>query len=508
MTNLYSYLESSTNSWLPSKTKTLNYTNLGKLSSSDDLGFLFFDTETTGLITKGDTTFSLRSENVKNQTYKQSVLKNLLSKYNLPEKSYWSVQNFVNEYTLEQERSNIGQDLDLNVELPQLYTKTNYSTPTEVLQSVASEYYTLVKSHLENPNWETELVEFYGVFYSLTGDTSQEKSEGSTLHQYWNPSKLSDEIVKLVHWNSEKELKAKTLNSSEKYERVVRFFERSLNSVSTLVVAGHNVVNFDLPLLLLVLYKHDFTLYNRFISVLRSTKLYVLDTRNLNSLFKVVTSKIRGFVEPKLKRQVTLQKLLNVRNPSQHTADGDVRALVEVFERLLVLYAVSQSETSTLRDVSVDVKKLVSAGVTKKLLLSYLKYGATSNVFKKVQPSTLQLLQYFVEKIRKEVQSVMENLPAVKNKDPQKLDRVVARLALTYFGTVQTESTVLNEKLKKRDVLPGRVRKFARGVGIEDANKFVRYFVKKKDMFLAQGKPLGYAIALAYKVSKRKFGVQ
>ena len=287
MKNLYSYLESSSNSWLPSKTKTLNYTNLGKLSSSDDLGFLFFDTETTGLITKGDTTFSLRSENVKNQKYKEGVLKNLLSKYNLPEKSYWSVQNFVNEYTLEQERSNVGQDLDLNVELPQLYTKTNYSTPTEVLQSVASEYYTLVKSHLENPNWETELVEFYGVFYSLTGDTSQEKSEGSTLHQYWNPSKLSDEISKLVHWSSEKELKAKALNSSEKYERVVRFFERSLNSVSTLVVAGHNVVNFDLPLLLLVLYKHDFTLYNRFISVLRSTKLYVLDTRNLNGLFKV-----------------------------------------------------------------------------------------------------------------------------------------------------------------------------------------------------------------------------
>lgn len=506
MTKLYKYLESTTTSWLPKKTKLLNYTNLSKVSHSEDLGFVFFDTETTGLISKGDTSFSLRSDTVPNQNFKQSVLKDLLLKYELPEKSYWSVSSFVNEYTLEKERSRLGKDVDLSVQLPTLYTKTKYTLPISTLNKLADEYYNLVLPKLSL--LETELVEFYGVFYSLRGDTGTEENNKSTLHHYWSPSQMSDEVSKLVHWSAEKELKAKALNVSEKYNSVVSFFEKSLSSVSTLVLAGHNVLNFDLPLLLLVLYKHDVTLYERFLGVLRSPKTYVLDTRKLDGLFKAVNSKLRGFVEPKQKRQVVLQKLLSVRNPAQHTADGDVRALVEVFERLLVLYAVSQSEVSSLRDVSGDVLQLVSNGVTKKQLLAYLKYGATHTSLKKLSEVSLNSLQSFVEKIRKEVQGVMENLPAVKNKDPKKLDAVVARLALTYFGSVQAESTVLYEKLKKRDKLPGRVRKFARGVGIEDVNAFVRYFVKKKNSFLEQGKPLGYAIALAYKVSKRKFGVQ
>ena len=42
---------------------------------------------------------------------------------------------------------------------------------------------------------------------------------------------------------------------------------------------------------------------------------------------------------------------------------------------------------------------------------------------------------------------------------------------------------------------------------VKDPSGFLKYFMKRKNEFLDRNYPIGYAIAMAYKISKLKFKV-
>lgn len=523
MKKFYSYLESvvSTEIGVTFSTKVLQYKDLSNVSKSQKVGLIFFDTETTGVISqKGNGKFSLTSVDLEWQnSYEKDVVVALMVKYGYnPKTEYYKVLNYIKSTEVDS-----NETLDLGTLLPKLYYK-NKVVESENLKKLVQEYYE-IKSELYSQDklkaysGSVELLEFYGVYYSSSNEAGDEAGD-EELHHYFSPTEeLTSQISNLVHWSKDKTLKASQLDSSSKYDSVLNLFNVALSKENVVVVAGHNVLQFDLPLLLLSAKKHDSsngtTYYEQLLSVLKNEKLYVFDTKNTKELLETVSKNVPKVDKVKNSKQVTLQNFLGVKNPLQHTAKGDVLALVDVFERLLVLYVLSKVHVSSLRNFEDEVRKLKVSPVA---VVSYVVDGNSSEIFKTLSEEERKSVQKVVDPMKKVVEEVTKKLGVVRNASSNALDTVLVNLVNNTLKEVSNESvTLYNEKkkarlkkagLKKGDKLPGMVRAFARNREVENVPQFVRYFMKRKNQFLDRGYPMGYAIAMAYKISKRKFKVK
>ena len=519
-----------------------NIQNLNILNSKD-ISFLFFDTETSGLISnKSSSIVSSQKSNPQWNSRKKKLLKELFIKYNISKQDENDVIIDVKRYVASLQANNKGTEINLKELLPELYAKEesedneNESEEKEDFKSlgihvpkykkIAQEYYDeFLKNKLQG---EVDLIEFYGILYGISYDNSTDNTE----HQFFSPTEeLTDEIKQLIHWNKEKEIKALNGTFVEKATSIIKLFKKGLTT-EKLIIAGHNILRFDIPLLLLYFKRLDqlnngeTTFFNDIIDILKNKKTYIFDTINLKNILVSIQQKIPYLSLEKNKKQVTLQNILGIKNINQHTAAGDVSALIEVFERIIILseFINNKSSINAMNDFIAFLEKMKIEGLTKDVVIGFLFKGKYSNLFAQLDKTTQQKIKIGISNIRNAVLNIINNIAIIKNKNKKIIDRILINIINNAMKIKkqkvkklkpikedyifeEVRNFVINEKLKKRDKLPGRVRKFAKRMEVKDVPGFLKYFIKTKNEFLAKDYPIGYAIAMAYKISKLKFKV-
>lgn len=516
--------------------KEIEPNNLIRLDilQSTQIGFLFFDTETTGLITqKTNNRVSSQKNNPEWGKIKKNILNNLLKGF--PKEQIDDARREVLKYVASQERLNSPKPTIVHLKklVPSLYGESlpeeeeidqnaeAYEISDAKLLKIAQEYY---KIFLENKfKGNVDLVEFYGTLYKAKLDLN----ETNELHSFTSPTEeLTDEIINLISWNNVKNNKAKKGTFQEKAASIIELFETGLKSNTKFIIAGHNIKNFDIPLLLLSFARLDevkgTTYKEQFAKILENKKTYIFDTIKLQDILKKL--EIPEISLPINKKQVTLQKFSGAKNPSQHSADGDVKTLIQAFERIIVLQILKDNETDLgSMKIFIDfLKKMKSEGLTKDPIIGYLFKGKYSNLFKNLDNNKQQEIEVAISKIRSAVLNIINDIAIIKNKNKKAIDQILINIINNTMGTKkqkkmkqikkdyvfeEVRNFVINEKLKKRDKLPGRVRKFAKRMEVKDVPGFLKYFIKTKNEFLDKDYPIGYAIAMAYKISKLKFKV-
>lgn len=515
-----------------------NIQNLNILQNKD-ISFLFFDTETSGLISnKSDSVVSSQKSNPQWNSKKKKLLKELFIKYNIPKQDQDDVIIDVKKYVASLQADNKGTEVNLKQLLPELYaddkSEENENEEKEDIKSlgvhipkykkIAQEYYDeFLKNKLQG---EVDLIEFYGALYGISYDNSNDNIQ----HQFFSPTEeLTDEIKNLIHWSKEKEIKALNGTFEDKAKSIVNLFKKGIKS-EKFIIAGHNILRFDIPLLLLYFKRLDqlsdgkTTFFNDIIDILKNKKTYIFDTINLKKILTSIQQKIPNLSLEANKKQVTLQNILGIKNINQHTAAGDVSALIEVFERVMILsvFINNKKYLNSINTFIAFLEKMKSQGFTKDPIIGYLFKGKYSDLFKVLDNNKQQEVEVAISNIRSAVLNIINDITIIKNKNKKAIDQILINIINNTMGTKkrkkmklfkedyifeEVRNFVINEKLKKRDKLPGRVRKFAKRMEVKDVPGFLKYFIKTKNKFLDKDYPIGYAIAMAYKISKLKFKV-
>jgi hypothetical protein len=516
-----------------------NIQNLNILQNKD-ISFLFFDTETSGLISnKSGSVVSSQKSNPQWNSKKKKLLKELFIKYNIPKQDQDDVIIDVKKYVASLQAGNKGTEVNLKQLLPELYaddkSEENESEEKEDIESlgvhipkykkIAQEYYDeFLKNKLQG---EVDLIEFYGALYGISYDNSNDNIQ----HQFFSPTEeLTDEIKNLIHWSKEKEIKALNGTFEDKAKFIVNLFKKGIKS-EKFIIAGHNILRFDIPLLLLYFKRLDqlshgkTTFFNDIVNILKNKKTYIFDTMNLKKILISIQQKIPNLSLEANKKQVTLQNILGIKNISQHTAAGDVSALIEVFERVMILsvFINNKKYLNSMNTFIAFLEKMKSEGLTKDPIIGYLFKGKYSTLFKALDSNKQQEVEVAISNIRSAVLNIINDIAIIKNKDEKAIDQILINIINNtmkikkqkkikpikedYVYKEVHDFILLNEAKKKRDKLPGRVRKFAKRMEVKDPSGFLKYFMKRKNEFLDRNYPIGYAIAMAYKISKLKFKV-
>jgi hypothetical protein len=515
-----------------------NIQNLNILQNKD-ISFLFFDTETSGLISnKSGSIVSSQKSNPQWNSKKKKLLKELFIKYNIPKQDQDDVIIDVKKYVASLQADNKGTEVNLKELLPELYaddkSEENENEEKKDIKSlgihipkykkIAQEYYDeFLKNKLQG---EVDLIEFYGALYGISYDNSNDNIQ----HQFFSPTEeLTDEIKNLIHWSKEKEIKALNGTFEDKAKSIVNLFKKGIKS-EKFIIAGHNILRFDIPLLLLYFKRLDqlndgkTTFFNDIIDILKNKKTYIFDTMNLKKVLISIQQKIPNLSLEANKKQVTLQNILGIKNINQHTAAGDVSALIEVFERVMILsvFINNKKYLNSINTFIAFLEKMKSQGLTKQPIIGYLFKGKYSDLFKGLDNNKQQEVEVAISNIRSAVLNIINDIAIIKNKNKKAIDQILINIINNTMKIKkgkkmqpikedyifeEVRNFVINEKLKKRDKLPGRVRKFAKRMEVKDVPGFLKYFIKTKNEFLDRDYPIGYAIAMAYKISKLKFKV-
>ena len=516
-----------------------NIQNLNILKS-ENVSFLFFDTETSGLISnKSGSIVSSQKSNPQWNSKKKKLLKELFIKYNIPKQDQDDVIIDVKKYVASLQADNKGTEVNLKELLPELYAKEEGEGKIESeekdieslgihipkYKKIAQEYYDeFLKNKLQG---EVDLIEFYGALYGISYDNSNDNIQ----HQFFSPTEeLTDEIKNLIHWSKEKEIKALNGTFENKAKSIINLFKEGIKN-EKFIIAGHNILRFDIPLLLLYFKRLDqlsdgkTTFFNDIVDILKNKKTYIFDTMNLKEILTSIQQKIPNLSLEANKKQVTLQNILGIKNINQHTAAGDVSALIEVFERVMILSVfINNKKYLNSMNTFIDfLKKMKSEGLTKDPIIGYLFKGKYSTLFKALDSNKQQEVEIAISKIRSAVLNIINDIAIIKNKDEKAIDQILINIINNTMGIKKGKKMkpikedyiykevhdfiLLNEAKKKRDKLPGRVRKFAKRMEVKDPSGFLKYFMKRKNEFLDRNYPIGYAIAMAYKISKLKFKV-
>ncbi len=521
-----------------------NISNL-EILNKDKLSFLFFDTETSGLISnKSGSIISSQKSNPAWNKRKKQLLKELFIKYKISKEDQEDVTLDIKKYVASLQAENKATEINLKEILPELYfskkdQEENDEEDKEVVikdlglytpknKAIADEYY---NEFLQNKlKGEVDLIEFYGILYGIFFDNSNDNVQ----HQFFSPTEeLTDEIKNLIHWSKAKEIKAKKGTFEDKAQSIIALFEKGILS-EKFIIAGHNVLRFDIPLLLLYFKRLDqlnnekTQYFEDLVNILKNPKTHIFDTMNLKKILTSIQQKVPYISLEKNKKQVTLQNILGVKNTKQHTAAGDVSALIETFERIMVLstFVNDSNNLTKLNNFIEFLKQKAQQGLKKDPIISFIFKGKHSSLFKELEPIQQKEIEDAIKNVRASIKNIISDIKIIKNKNEKSLDMILINIINNVMKIKKTKGKknmikensslyeeikdiiFINEaKLKKRDKLPGRVRKFAKRNEVKDPASFLKYFMKTKNKFLDKDYPIGYAIAMAYKISKLKFNI-
>ena len=303
--------------------------------------FIFFDTETTGLISKVGSSFlntaGARREDEKEFNINQKKkLQGLLKEKNITLNKF-DFDNLLKNY------NDSSIDLIHQKELSRFYKK-NFSIRTK-LNEISKEFNVWRTNEiLKNGKDEIELTEFAAIKINIEFDGKKyTKSKIRKIHKYFKPQKMSDEIRKLTYWNDEKDKMGSEQEADKKYDEIMNFFNNK-NSIN--VIVAHNLLGFDLPALTLFLKKFPKQL-EEWKTFLNEPTTFALDTKDINVYFKKINKRFPELFNSFEKipntnfirsNQVYLQQITNVINKGQHTAIEDVKALLTIIKRLMKLF--------------------------------------------------------------------------------------------------------------------------------------------------------------------------
>jgi hypothetical protein len=519
--------------------KIITGENISKLEilNKENISFLFFDTETSGLISnKSGSVISSQKSNPAWNKRKKELLKELFIKYKIPKEDQEDATLDIKKYVASLQAENKGTEINLKEILPELYLSKkdreqnddeedkeivikNLGLHTPKNKAIADEYYNeFLQYKLKG---EVDLIEFYGILYGI----SYNNSKKNIRHRFFSPTEeLTDEIKNLIHWDDEKEIKANKGTFKRKAQSIIGLFKKGILN-EKLIIAGHNILYFDIPLLLLYFKRLDqlnnqkTQYFETLISILKNPKTHIFDTMNLKKILTSIQGKVPYISLEKNKKQVVLQNILGVKNVQQHTAAGDVSALIEIFERIMVLSIFINNDT-TLNDLNNFIeflKQKANEGIIKDSIIDFILKDEESILFKKLEPIQQEEIIIALKKIRASIKGEINKINIIKNKNEKLLDMILINIINNAMEIIKENFSLYEEikdimlineaKLKKRDKLPGRVRKFAKRNEVKDPASFLKYFMKTKNKFLDKDYPIGYAIAMAYKISKLKFNI-
>ena len=439
--------------------------------------FIFFDTETTGLITKvGDTFFNtslikkedeekklnelLKEKKIPLEEKKEKeIYSYLVKRFDidgidfLPRKKNIEKIDFLKQSDINKFYKNKQSDIKIQKQLEEVYRKFKIWKQSLILR---------------NRKNKIELTEFAAVKFTISFNGEKyKKTKNEIIHKYFKPEKMSDEIKKLTHWGPEKDVKGSIGIAGDKYQEIIDFFN---NTQGITVIVAHNLLGFDLPAMTLFLKNYPDQL-NEWNTFLHKGTTYALDTKDIANYFKIQTSKFPEIFNSFEKipntnfmrsNQVYLQQLTNITNKSQHTAIEDVRSLVKVVKRLfLVFYYLNNS-----KKFEEHYNSIVSSNNLDEIKKNWKSFStAEKNIYRGFATSML------------------------KKKFPQ-------------------EDIVLEKA--KTDVTFTRARKFVntQTKSSEKRKKFMAVFSAVKKSMLDSGQPIGIAIATGYKRAKESVGIQ
>jgi hypothetical protein len=252
-------------SFVQEKMNDLNLSGVLKLESirkfvkeNKKVTFIFFDTETTGLISKVGNSFlnnsGLNREKEKNfNDDEKNKLKELLAnkELNLDEAGFDSLLKYYkdndnpNDPTKEIITSINKKDYDKfykknPIDLDNIYKKENNKKPEDNLENklkeVIFDFNTWRKKEiLSIGREEIELTEFAAIKFTIdSGKTGYTQSKIQKIHKFFKPKKMSDEIKKLTHWDASKDELGSQEQSDVKYKEIVNFFDNK-GSINVIV---------------------------------------------------------------------------------------------------------------------------------------------------------------------------------------------------------------------------------------------------------------------------------
>jgi uncharacterized protein YprB with RNaseH-like and TPR domain len=425
--------------------------------------FIFFDTETTGLISKVGSSFlniagSGREDEKEFNINQKKKLQNLLKEKNITLNKF-DFDNLLKNY------NDLSIDSIHQKELSRFYKK-NFSIRTK-LNEISKEFNIWRTNEiLKNGKDEIELTEFAAIKINIEFDGKKyTKSKITKIHKYFKPQKMSDEIRKLTYWNDEKDKMGSEQEADKKYEEIINFFNNK-NSIN--VIVAHNLLGFDLPALTLFLKKFPKQLekWNNF---LHMQTTFALDTKDINVYFKKINKRFPELFSSFEKipntnfmrsNQAYLQQLTNVTNKSQHTAIEDVKALLTIIKRLMKLFY-------------------------------YLNQKTFKEIYQKIKESKLQEIKILWSKL-------------------SKIEKYIYKgLIITMLNKKFPNEDILLEK-KETDVTFKRARSFVKNKtkNPEKRKQFMAVFTAVKNSMLKNGSPIGIAIASGYKKAKESIGLK
>ena len=425
--------------------------------------FIFFDTETTGLITKVGGTFlntaGGRSEEENDfKSRERAELNRILKEREkfLDKEEYNAILHTFDT---------VEYDTFYKKKLKKFYNNPQLRKEYENISLHLNKW--RLEELLKKEKNEIELTEFAAIKIVINiKEKEYEEPIVTKIHKYFKPTNMSDEIKKLTHWGPEKDALGSVEEARAKYQEIINFFN---NTQGVTVIVAHNLLGFDLPAMTLFLKKFPKRL-KRWNAFLKKDTTYALDTKDIASYFKIVTKKYPELLSSfetipntnfMRSNQAYLQRLTGVTNNSQHTAIADVQALLGIVEVLTKLFYYFNQK---------NFKEIYN-----KIIFSQ-KIEEILNFWRNIGSNEKNIYRGFVTSM-------------LKKKFPQ-------------------EDIVLEKT--ETDVTFKRARKFVntKTKSSEKRKKFMAVFSAVKKSMLDSGQPIGIAIATGYKRAKESVGIQ